>query len=49
MATLKLNNMGEVKYCKSYRCKECVHYVKFLTCNTMPTICWNKNNWFKEK
>lgn len=34
-------------YCRSYRCKECINYVKFLTCNTMHTICWNKNKHFE--
>ena len=36
-------------YCKSYKCKECKHYVKFLKCNTMHTICWNKDNYFSVK
>lgn len=39
---------GSVSWCKSYQCKECKHYVKFLKCNTMHTICWNKDNWFEK-
>ena len=38
-----------MSHCKSYRCKECKHYVKFLKCSTMHTICWNKENRFFEK
>lgn len=36
-------------YCKSYKCKECRHYVNFLKCSTMHTICWNKDNYFSAK
>lgn len=34
-------------YCRSYRCAECINWQKFLTCNTMHTICWNKDKHFE--
>lgn len=34
--------------CKSYRCKGCKHYVKFLKCNTMHTICANRGSHFEK-
>lgn len=28
--------------CKSWMCKQCKHYQKFLSVSTMQMICWNK-------
>lgn len=35
--------------CKSWKCKECKYYIKFLTVSTMHNICWNKQNFYKPK
>lgn len=35
--------------CKSWKCPECKHYIKFLTVSTMQDICWNKHVFFEQK
>ncbi len=34
--------------CKSWSCKKCKHYQKFLTVSTMQMICWNKGCFFED-
>lgn len=42
-------NVENKKYigCKSWLCKQCKHYVKFLIVSTMQEICWNKGCFFE--
>jgi hypothetical protein len=35
--------------CKSWLCKKCKHYVKFLTVSTMQGICWNRGCFYESK
>lgn len=33
--------------CKSWLCRQCKHYVKFLTISSMQSICWNKGCFYE--
>ena len=37
------------KGCRSWRCKECSNYVKFLSGPSMRDLCWNKRTFFEKK
>ena len=33
--------------CKSWRCRDCRFYQKFLSVSTMQMICWNKGCFYE--